>query len=528
MITPVSCHFCASRCGLLLNIENERAIKLMKAPCEKVCPAGIDIPRYVRLIADERFDDAIAVIREKVPFPAVLGCVCTHPCERECLRGTSDEPVSIKALKYFVARNDRGAWKKESKIAKSTGKRVAVIGSGPSGLTAAYYLIKRGHGVTVFEKLPVTGGMLRVGIPAYRLPREILDKEIDIITEMGVDIITGTEIESLDTLFEQGYDAVYVSTGAHKGLGLNITGEESDKVNDCVSFLKEVNLGQKVNVGNRVAVVGGGYAAVDAARTALRLGAKEVSILYRRTVSEMPASSEEIEEAMAEGVKILFLVAPSRIIHRDGKVKLECSRMRLGAPDASNRRQPEPISGSEFTLEFDNIIAAIGQRPDTVTGFKIDVNPNGTIKVTQSGLATNRQGVFAGGDVVSGPASVIEAIADGRRAASSIDQYLGGEGTIDEVLAIPWGLMSPGGVGEVEGFKNRIQGDMLLAKERIKSFTQVEASLTKEQAIENAKRCFWCDMADGNPEHPYSLGWSCKRGRAHTARYYQYSTPVSE
>ena len=202
--------------------------------------------------------------------------------------------------------------------------------------------------------------------------------------------------------------------------------------------------------------------------------------------------------------------------------------MRLGAPDASNRRQPEPISGSEFTLEFDNIIAAIGQRPDTVTGFKLDVNPNGTIKVTQSGLATNRQGVFAGGDVVSGPASVIEAIADGRRAASSIDQYLGGEGTIDEVLAIPWGLMSPGGVGEVEGFKNRIQGDMLLAKERIKSFTQVETSLTKEQAIENAKRCFWCDMADGNPEHPYSLGWSCKRGRAHTARYYQYSTPVSE
>jgi NADPH-dependent glutamate synthase beta subunit-like oxidoreductase len=380
----------------------------------------------------------------------------------------------------------------------------------------------------VFEKLSSAGGMLRVGIPAYRLPRAILEKEIDVITEMGVEIKTNTGIDSLDTLFEQGYDAIYISTGAHKGLKLNVDGENSDRINDCVSFLREVNMGQKVDVGNKVAVIGGGYAAVDAARTALRLGATDVNILYRRTISEMPASSEEVEEAMAEGIKVQFLVTPSRIRQQNGKVKLECIRMRLGAPDESNRRQPEPIKGSEFSLEFDTIIAAVGQRPDTPSNFKVDMNSDGTIKVTHAGLATTRQGVFAGGDVVNGPASVIEAIADGRSAASSIDRYLGGDGNIDEVLAIPWVLLSPAGIGEVEGFKNRIPIDMLPAAERIKSFAQVEVGLSKEKAIENAKRCFWCDMSDGNPEHLYSRGWSCKRGRAHTARYYQHSTPVSE
>jgi formate dehydrogenase beta subunit len=528
MITPVSCHFCASRCGLLVNIENERAVKYIKAPCENACPAGIDVPRYVRLIADERFDDAIAVIREKVPFPCVLGCVCTHPCEDECLRGTSDEPVSIRALKYFVAKNDRGAWKKESKIAKSTGKKVAVIGSGPSGLTAAYYLAKKGHSVTVFERLPVAGGMLRTGIPAYRLPREILDKEIDVIKEMGVEIKTDTEIKTLDALFEQGYDAIYIGTGAHEGLKMNIAGEESSGVTDCVSFLRKVNLGQKVEVGKKVAVIGGGYAAVDAARTALRLGATDVSILYRRTLNEMPASSEEVEEALAEGIKVQFLVAPSRMVRQNGKVKLECIRTRLGAVDASNRKKAEPVKGSEFSLEFDTIIAAIGQRPDIPAEFELAANTDGTIRVTQSSSATNRQGVFAGGDVVSGPASVIEAIADGRRAASSIDVYLEGDGNIDEVLAIPWVLLSPSGIGEVEGFKGRAPVTMLPAEERTKSFAQVELGLDKAKAIENARRCFWCDMAEGNSEHPYSKGWSCKRGRAHTARYYQYSTPVSE
>ncbi len=532
MITPVSCHFCASRCGLLLNIENDRATKLTKAPCEENCPAGIDVPRYMRFIADDRFDEAIAVIREKAPFPGVLGCVCTHPCEADCRRGESDEPISIRALKYFVAKNERGAWKKDAKVAKPTGKKVAVIGSGPAGLTAAYYLAKQGHGVTVFEKLPVTGGMLRVGIPEYRLPREVLDKEIEDIKEVGVEIKTSSNVESLDSLFKQGYDALFVAVGAHRGTKLPLPGSDLGGILVGVSFLKEVNMGTSPKIGKKVVVLGGGNVAFDCARTALRLGATDVTMACVESRDCMLATPEEIEQGLSENISIHNSQTFTRITGNDGQVSgVECLEVRSFEFDNEGRLNVDAIAGSEHILPADTVIFAIGQMPEFegIGGLdEIKASWRNTLAVDAITMATVKKGVYAGGDATTGPASVIEAIAAGRRAATSIDLYLGGSGDIDEVLAIPWVLLSPSGVGEVEGFKNRLPVKMLPVAERIKGFDQVELGFDKEKAIENAKRCLWCDMAEGNPEHPYSLGWSCKRGRAHTARYYQFSTPTSD
>ncbi len=337
---------------------------LVTAPCSHICPANIDVPRYIRFIAQGKPAEALAVIREKIPFPFVCGYVCVHPCEAKCRRALLDEAISIKELKRFAAEHGNGLWKENARVAPATGKRVAIVGSGPAGLTAAYYLAKLGHAVTVFEALPEAGGMMRVGIPDYRLPKDILRADIKEIETIGVDIKTNTRVDSLDGLLAQGYNAVFLATGAHQGIKIGVKGEDSPGVMDCVSFLREVSLGKKVKVGERVAVIGGGNAAIDSARTALRLGAREVTILYRRTQSEMPASAEEIEGAIAEGVKIEFLVAPSRIARKNGRVELGSIRMRLGAIDASGRPRPEPIEGSEFLMSFDTIIAAVGQRPE--------------------------------------------------------------------------------------------------------------------------------------------------------------------
>ncbi|MCK4723581.1 MAG: FAD-dependent oxidoreductase, partial [Dehalococcoidia bacterium] len=380
-------------------------------PCRQACPAHIDIPRYLNLIAQGKYGEAAAVIREKVPFPGALGRVCIHPCEQACRRDQLNDPICIKFLKRFAADQDTGLWKQNSKVAPPTGKRVAVVGSGPAGLTAAYYLAKLGHSATVFEALPQTGGMLRVGIPAYRLPREILDAEIKEIENVGVEIKTNTRIESLDSLFEQGYDAVFLGLGAHRGTKMGVDGEDSPGVIDGVTFLRQVSLGEEVKIGKSIAIIGGGNAAIDCSRTVLRLGAKEVTILYRRTRAEMPAAAEEIEEAIHEGVEIIFLAAPNQVGVKNGRVELECLRMKLGEPDASGRRRPVPIEGSEFTTQFDNVIASIGQATEVPTQFEVELGRGNVIKVDSETLATNREGVFAGGDVVSGPASVIEAIA---------------------------------------------------------------------------------------------------------------------
>ena len=466
---------------------------LVTAPCSHICPAGIDVPRYVRFIAEGKPAEALAVIREKIPFPAVCGLVCFHPCEAKCRRGQLDEAIAIRILKGYAAGHDTGEWKQNIKVAPATGKRVAIIGSGPAGLTAAYYLAKLGHSVTVFEALPEPGGMMRVGIPDYRLPKDILRAEIKEIQDIGVEIRTNTGVDSLDRLFDEGYNAIFLATGAHQGLRIGAEGEDSPRVIECVDFLQKVSLGKKVELGDSVAVIGGGNAAVDSARTALRLGAKEVTIVYRRTRAEMPASPEEVEEALAEGVQIYFLAAPSRITSQDSRVELECIRMELGAIDASGRRRPEPIKGSEFTMGFDTIIAAIGQRPEIPRQFNLAIGRGNIIEVDPDTLTTSREGVFAGGDVVSGPASVIEAIAAGRQAAISIDKYLGGSGDIDEVLApLEEAVASPEEAEE----KRRPQMPTLPLKERLGGFSQVELGYNDEMAIEEAIRCLRCDLEE--------------------------------
>jgi len=463
-------------------------------PCSQACPAHIDIPRYINLIAQGKYSEALAVIREKVPFPGVLGRVCIHPCEQACRHSQLNDPICIKFLKRFAADHDNGLWKQNSKVAPPTGKRVAVVGSGPAGLTAAYYLAKLGHSATVFEALSQAGGMMRVGIPDYRLPREILDAEIKEIEEAGVEIETNTRIESLDSLFKQGYSAIFLGLGAHRGTRMRVDGEESPGVIDGVTFLRQVNLGEEVKIGKRIAIIGGGNAAIDCSRTSLRLGAEKVTIVYRRTRAEMPAAAEEIEEALHEGAEIIFLAAPNRISVKDGHIELECLRMKLGEPDASGRRRPVPIEESEFTTEFDNVIASIGQATEVPTQFEIDLGRGNVIKVNSQTLATNRQGVFAGGDVVTGPASVIGAIAQGRQAASSMDKYLGGSGIIDESLV---SLEEPDSwLGSDAGFADRRQPAMpcLDIKKRLANFTEVEFGYDETTAIEEAKRCLRCDL----------------------------------
>jgi formate dehydrogenase alpha subunit len=459
-------------------------------PCHKACPAGIDIPRYIRLIATGRPGASLAVIREKVPFPAVLGRVCAAPCQKECRRGLDvDETLKIRMLKRFAADNGDDSWRKQAKFLPSTGKSVAVIGAGPAGLTCAYYVAKLGHRVTIFEALPEPGGMMRVGIPGYRLPRDILRDEIREIEKAGVEIKLNTRVESLDSLFEQGYQAIFLAIGAHKEVKLGVDGEDLPGVIGCVEFLRRFNLGEKVQVGNRVGVIGGGNVAIDSARAALRLGAKRMTVFYRRTKSEMPAQSEEVEQALEEGVEIIFLVAPSKVLKDDSNLKLELVRMELGEPDSSGRRRPIPVKGSEFVAEIDTLIAAIGEQPDVPGGLGVEVGRGNVVKVNED-LGTNREGVFAGGDCQSGPALVINAIAAGRKAAQSVDRYLGGKGDITEHLvpadeATEWLEEVP--VGE------RLAAISHLAPEtRVEGLSEVEQAMDWDTAVAEARRCLQC------------------------------------
>jgi len=472
---------------------------IVEAPCRAACPAGIDVPRYIRLIGDGKYDQAVAVVREKAPLPSVCAYVCHAPCETKCRRGTlRDEPIAIEALKRFAVDNS-GKTDVSEPSAEATGKRIAIIGSGPAGLTAAYYLRKVcGHGVTIFEALSQPGGMMCVGIPQYRLPREILDKEIAAIKGLGVEVKLNSRQKSLDKLFKEGYDAIFISIGAHHDTSLGVPGQDLPGVIECLSFLRDVNLCKEVKVGRGVAVVGGGNAAMDAARTALRLGAKEVSILYRRTRADMPAFKENVERALREGVKIEFEATISKIESKKKGLGVECVRTRLGPADDNGISLPEPVKGSEFDIHVDTVIVATGQSPEVPTGFGLSLGKEDTIQVDPDTHATDREGVFAGGDAVTGPASVIEAIAAGRKAASWIDQYLGGLGIIDEVLAPPEQVpeVSPAqeGLRRVNGDPEKPQIPLLPVKQALASFDKVELGLTEQEALVETTRCLKCDQ----------------------------------
>ncbi len=461
-------------------------------PCHRACPAGIDIPRYIRLIGRGRPSAALAVIREKVPFPGSLGRVCVHPCEQACQRGRQiDKPLSIRMLKRYAADHGDDSWKRRARRDPPTGKSVAIIGAGPAGLTAAYYLARKGHRAVVFESLPQPGGMMRVGIPEYRLPRDILAAEIRDIEEAGVEIKLNHPVESIDSLLQSGFNAVFIGIGSHKGMPLGVDGDRLPGVIDAAEYLRRVNLGERIQIGEKVGVVGGGNVAIDAARISLRLGAKKVTIFYRRTRAEMPANPEEIEAALEENIEIMYLVAPSKVTREGNKLKLECIRMELGAPDASGRRSPVPIKGSEFITELDTIIAAIGQRTVAYEGYGVALNRNNTIKVNEQ-MMTSRSGVFAGGDCVTGPKTVIEAIAAGRRAAIAIDRYLGGDGDISESLVEP------------EEAKTWLQRSLPTEKEavftalpparRAGTFEEVEHGFKKTVAEAEAMRCLQCHV----------------------------------
>lgn len=412
------------------NIEKETPA------CQERCPVHIDIRRYVGLIAGGEYEEAIKVIREKNPLPAVCGRICPHPCESVCNRGRQDEPIAIDALKRFVseyeiAQRQAGRFV-PPKPKKDRKTKVAVVGAGPAGLTVAHDLALEGYRLTIFEAAPVPGGMMHLGIPEYRLPRHILMSDISYIEDLGVEIRLNTPLSkdlTVGDLFKQGFKAIFLGVGAYQGLKLRVPGEDDyEGFLDCIEFLKRVNLGDKAKPGDKVIVIGGGNSAVDSARTALRLGCDEVTILYRRSRKEMPANPWEVEGAEHEGVKIHYLAAPVKILGKGGKVAgMECTRMRLGKLDASGRRRPIPIEGSEFTVEADLIIPAISQQPDISflpEGHGFEISRWNSFVVDERTMATNLPGVYAGGDDVTGPATVIEAIRAGHIAAASIREYL--------------------------------------------------------------------------------------------------------
>jgi heterodisulfide reductase subunit A len=477
-------------------VPNVYAIdKRGRARCTATCPAGVNVQGYVALVAQRKFKEAYELIREFIPLPAVLGRVCFHPCESECERSEVEEPIAICALKRFAA--DQAMKQSQERVTLMPTKykeKIAVIGAGPAGLTAAYELVKMGYPTTVFEALPEPGGMLRTCIPEYRLPKDVLKKEIEYLKSLGVQIRTNVTFGkdlTLEGLKKSGYKSVFLGIGTQKSRSLGIEGEQLRGVLRDIEFLRDVNLGRKVKIGDRVAVIGGGNVAVDVARVALRLGAKKVYILYRRSREEMPAFQPEVENAIKEGVEILFLNAPKATIGKGGKVVgVECLQMSLTEPDETGRRRAIPIDGSEHIIDVDTVITAIGQSIDAAhvpQGIELE---HETIKVDPATFQTSLPYVFAGGDAVLGPATVIEAVATGKKAAFFINKYLRKEklkAAHDEELA-PVKITPKKGIEK----KRRQTMPTLPVEERIRSFKEVELGLTEETAVEEAKRCLSC------------------------------------
>ncbi|MBN2039620.1 MAG: FAD-dependent oxidoreductase [Spirochaetes bacterium] len=495
------CGACAEVCptGAIMDKEEFAKGKSRKAalvPCRYACPAEIDVPKYIRFIREKNYSAAAAVIREKVPFPGVLGYVCDHPCEDVCKRGEINHPISIRNLKRYAVEHDtEKIWKEKSRKKDATGRKAAVIGSGPAGLTAAYYLCKQGHEVTVFEALPQAGGMMRYGIPEYRMPRDILDGEIKIIEDTGVEIKTDSKVESIDNLFDDGYEAVLVAVGAHKGQKLRIPGARSEGVLTGLDFLRDVNLGNEVNIGKRVVVLGGGNVAFDCARVAKRAGAEEVHIACLECREDMPASCDEIDQGEQEGICLNPSKSFKRIINEEKIAKgVEFLDVESLTFDEDNLPQVEVVDDSEHILEADTIIFAIGQQPDIPEEFDLDKTDRNLIELDSYTFETSREGVYAAGDAVSGTASVIEAIASGRKAASIIDKFLDGDGRIDEKLAPEAELQKCLGPDPDFAAMDRVEEVCVLPEERLMSFCRVVDEMDEASADYESKRCLQCDL----------------------------------
>ncbi|HUU37832.1 MAG TPA: NADH-quinone oxidoreductase subunit NuoF [Candidatus Desulfaltia sp.] len=479
--------------------------EIVSSPCQYECPISQEASVYIALIAKGRFEDAYQFIVKDNPLPSICGRVCHHPCEKVCRTGETGDPIAIRSLKRFVTDYAmKKGLRPYREAAPQIKAKVAVVGAGPAGLTAAYDLALKGYQPTVFDSLPVPGGWLAKGIPDHRLPKDVLDRDIEHIKSAGVTIRTNAALGkdfSLDDLFAQDFKAVFLATGAHKSMRLGIEGENSEGVIQGTELLKAVNLDEKVKLGARVGIVGGGNAAVDAARVAVRdKKVKEVTILYRRTRREMPAFAEEIEAAIEEGVNIQFLVAPIKVLAENGRVKgVRCIRMRLGDIDASGRRSPVPIEGSEFTVDLDTLVPAIGERADSsifTAGDQLSISQWGTIEVDSTNLTTGRPGVFAGGDAVTGPGTVVEAMAAGKLAARMIEKYLEGESLDREyTLTRPSIYIEPVELTEEELARTkRPRMPRLTRTARKKNFKEVELGLTEETAVAEARRCLRCEL----------------------------------
>jgi heterodisulfide reductase subunit A-like polyferredoxin len=495
------------------------------SPCKATCPADTSAQGYIALIAQQRYEEALEVIKQYNPFPATVGRVCHHPCETECNRGKLDSPVAICALKRFVADSVYDKWDRQGRETEQEvdrqlspypeaaaepppehRRRVAVVGAGPTGLTAAHFLARMGYQVTIYEALPVAGGMARVGIPAYRLPHEVLNREIDEILKLGVELKLEHPIRNIDKLFDEGFAAIFLAIGAHEPQKLRIPGEdEAEGVFHGVPFLRAVALGEAVHLGDQVVVVGGGNTAIDTARTAVRLGSRDVTLVYRRTRTEMPANEWEIDDALEEGINLEILTQPVKVLHQNGHISaIRCVRMQLGEPDASGRRRPIPIEGSQFDIPCDSLVAAIAQAPEISfldPDHGLEITRWGTFDVNPHTLETNRPGIFAGGDAAAGPGALIEGIAAGRRGALSIDRYLRDAPLLTprEKLPLPTTELTDAEIADMvaRGEVNltpRVKIPTALATERVTDFREVELCLSEEQALVEAQRCLSCGL----------------------------------
>jgi len=468
---------------------------LFLSPCQNACPAGVNVPGYVALIAAGRPRDAYNLVRKENPFPGICGRVCTHPCESKCRRAQLDEPVAICDLKRYAADY---VFENEMPyldlVFPKKAESVGIIGAGPSGLTCGYYLARLGYDVTVYESQPVAGGLLAYGIPEYRLPKAILAKEIRMIEQVGVNIRTGVEVGK-DITFKKmraQHNAIYISTGTQFPNKVGVPGEELAGVYHGLDFLRDVSLGQPVTVGKNVVVIGGGSTAFDAARTALRLGAEKVTVLYRRLIEDMPADVREIREALEEGVEIKPLMAPVAFVGKKSVSGVRCVRMELRGFDDAGRRKPRPVEGLEFVISADMVIPAVSQHSDLpfISKDDVDITQWGTLVVDHDSMMTSVRGVFAGGDVVRGPDTVIQAIADGKKAAQAIDTYLGGSGVLNtgEPIDIP-APADEKDVMEHERFPIRYRD----GETRAKGFQEVVVGFHRLNAIAEAMRCLRCD-----------------------------------
>ena len=530
----VGCRACARACPknlLTVRTPSERLLHFNRvgdclAPCRQTCPAEIDIPLYIHQIRQGDYPGAVDTIRERNPLLLACGRVCPHPCEVNCRRGVEDEPVSINQLKRFAADYEMTSGKRlPIRVAADTGKRIAVVGGGPAGLTCAYFLRRLGHAVTLIEAMPKLGGMLRYGIPEYRLPKRALDWEIDGILNLGIEVRTGVRFgQDVDVsrLLDEGFNAIFLGSGAWGDSKMNVPGEQLEGCYTGIDFLSRLAAGEKLDIRPVAAVIGGGNTAIDCTRNLIRFGAKKVYLVYRRTRKEMPANPAEIEAAEAEGVEYLLLCAPVRVVADDqGRVThLEYLRMELGEPDASGRRRPVPVAGSETLLATDMVISAIGQAPDLAFAAQADTELGQlkttrwrTVEVNPTTLQTNLPYLFAAGDAATGPALVVDAIGGGRRAARSIHQFVMGQLVTGADNELNKRLLSETLFQRVKGIVRCPRAEMveLPVAERIRSFAEVDQTLTEASARSESERCLYCCLTCYNPDVGVAGGEDVKR-----------------